>query len=434
MPKFAALLLLLPSLAGAQQVRLAGDWSVAVTPPDGTSVTISIPSAELLTVQHERYESLPDFAPKAAPWSKGVRLRGVVAEVCTVQGALDPDSVVVRAGPSPNARLFAKGSDYEADLAAGTLGRLPGGAMAPGPPVFITYRYAQQRIDSIVRSVDGKIALKPGTPHTVVPEMPALAPGETRLANIYIQGRMERLTGDSLFPILEERFPEPPAPNTSLLPKTLAKLRSGALLKILAWGDSVTTYNRYQSMFVEGLRRRFPRANIELVTEAWGGRNTASYLKEPPGSPHNYQEKVLAARPDLIVSEFVNDAALNEAQVEERYGKLLKDFEAIGAEWIILSPHYVRPDWMALTRQRDIDSDPRPYVKGIRNFAQTHKVALADAAARYGRLWRQGIPYMTLMENNINHPNLLGHSIFSDSLLALFPVAGSAAVIANPGR
>jgi hypothetical protein len=35
-------------------------------------------------------------------------------------------------------------------------------------------------------------------------------------------------------------------------------------------------------------------------------------------------------------------------------------------------------------------------------------------------LWRQGIPYLTLMENNINHPNMLGHTIFADSLIALF--------------
>jgi len=50
-----------------------------------------------------------------------------------------------------------------------------------------------------------------------------------------------------------------------------------------------------------------------------------------------------------------------------------------------------------------------------------HHIALADAARRYGRLWRQGIPYLTLMENGINHPNLAGHQILADSLLALFP-------------
>ena len=102
-------------------------------------------------------------------------------------------------------------------------------------------------------------------------------------------------------------------------------------------------------------------------------------LAEPSGSPHNYGETVLSLKPDLIISEFVNDAGLKPPQVEERYGQLLADFKRIGAEWIILTPHYVRPDWMALTRERDIDEDPRPYVAGLRQFAATHDVALADA-------------------------------------------------------
>jgi len=276
-----------------------------------------------------------------------------------------------------------------------------------------------------VLAAGGKIALRPGTPHTVMPEPPALATGETRLVNVYLHARLTALSEDNLFPILETAYPEPPRSSPSLaeqrLPKTMEKLRSGRPLRILAWGDSVTTFERWQTMFVNRLKQRFPKANIELVTEAWGGRNTGSYLKEPPGSVHNYQEKVLAVRPDLIVSEFVNDAGLNEQQVEERYGKLLADFQGIGAEWIILTPHYIRPDWMKLTRQRDIDDDPRPYVKGVRLFAEKRGIALADGSLRYGRLWRQGIPYLTLMDNNINHPNLFGHSLFADCLIALFP-------------
>jgi hypothetical protein len=121
---------------------------------------------------------------------------------------------------------------------------------------------------------------------------------------------------------------------------------------------------------VIGARRgSVPKADIELVTDAWGGRNTGSYLNEPLGSAHNYREKVLGAKPDLVVSEFVNDASLNPQQVEERYGKLLAAFQGIGAEWIILTPHYVRPDWMGLSREREIDDDPRPYVAGLREFA-----------------------------------------------------------------
>jgi hypothetical protein len=163
------------------------------------------------------------------------------------------------------------------------------------------------------------------------------------------------------------------------------------------------------------------QARIELVTEAWGGRNTGSYLAEPPGSEHNYREKVLDRRPHLVISEFVNNHNLSPEQVEERYGRLLGDFRGIDAEWIILTPHYVMPSWMGLESQREIDDDPRPYVKGVREFGRRHGVAVADASLRYGRLWRRGIPYQTPMENDINHPNVFGHTLFADSLLALFP-------------
>jgi len=398
------------------QARVTDNWTVEVA-----MTRIAIPPLAMVTVSEERYAPLSDFDAKAAPWRKGARLKGVEAEECTVQGALDPASVVVRL--APGAAALRRGVDYEVDLAAGTVGRLPGGAIATAHAVLISYRYTQQRLDSIVRTASGKIELRRGVPHTVTPAQPDIAASETRLANVLVSAREEKLREENVFPILEASFPASSreAIAAERLPKTLAKLQSGEPVKIMAWGDSVSTYRRYQTMFTEGLRQRFPNARIELVTEAWGGRSTASYLKEPPGSEHNYQEKVLAQKPDLIISEFVNDASLNEEAVEARYSQLLADFNRIGAEWIILSPHYVRPDWMGLTRQREIDEDPRPYVKGLRRFAARHRVALADASQRYGRLWRQGIPYLTLMENNINHPNLFGHRIFADSLLALFP-------------
>jgi lysophospholipase L1-like esterase len=209
----------------------------------------------------------------------------------------------------------------------------------------------------------------------------------------------------------------------------MGKLRSSSSVRILAWGDSVTdgvylpepAKQRWQEQFAARLRERFPTASIELLTEAWGGRNTSSFLKQAPGQPHNFPEKVLDANPDLIISEFVNDSNLNAQSVEERYGKLLADFRAIGAEWIILTPHYVRPDWMGLNREREIDDDPRPYVAGLREFAARHQIALADASKRYGRLWRQGIPYSVLMMNSINHPDPRGQKIFADALMELFP-------------
>jgi lysophospholipase L1-like esterase len=417
------------------EFKLVGDWKVQVMvgEPKARKATLRVVPPPLVTVKSEKHTALPVFNPAAGGWAKGAQLLGVQAQETTTPNLLDPDSFFLRAGPEADATLFQCGKDYEIDLAWGTFGRLTNGTIKPDQPVFASYRHALSRLDAIVLTRAGKIALREGEARAAAPLPPKIGEGEHHLGNIWLPGRMTKLEPDNLFPILETSYPEPPKPSPSvaeqLLPQTMKKLQSGEPLRLLAWGDSVTVgmyvpdweHNRWQEQLVARLRERFPKANIELVTEAWGGRNTTSYLGEPPGSPHNYREKVLDAKPDLIVSEFVNDAGFNPQQVEERYGMLLADFQGIRAEWIILTPHYVRPDWMGLTRERDIDSDPRPYVTGLRQFATKHSVALADASRRYGRLWRQGIPYNTLMLNSINHPDARGMKMFADALMELFP-------------
>jgi lysophospholipase L1-like esterase len=253
------------------------------------------------------------------------------------------------------------------------------------------------------------------------------------LANIWVKACIEQLEPQLLFPISETAYPEPEKREgetiaETLLPNTMAKLRNGEALRVLAWGDSVTEAvyiadqsQRWQERFVSQLQSRFPDAEIELVTEGWGGRTTTAYLAEPPGSERNYQEKVLDRQPDLIVMEFVNDAGIPLDALEKVYAGLLNDFRTRNIEWVILTPHYVRPDWMGLDRERDIDDDPRHYVSFVRRFARENHIAVADAAARYGRLWRQGIPYSTLMSNNINHPKPEAMQIFADALMAIFP-------------
>jgi lysophospholipase L1-like esterase len=414
------------------EVKITGDWEVTVTVA-GKSTRLQVPPPAMVEVSAEKYDALPLFNPNTGGWLKGVQLRGVKAQETTTPFLLDPASVSVRSGEGEHVPAYRKDEDYALDPDWGTVGRLATGKIKGDTPVFISYGYAPLRLDSVVVGSGGRVSLRVGAPRSAAPVPPPLFAAERRLANIWLPGRTANLTTDNLFVITEDSYPEPPKPTPSpaekLTPKALAKLRSGEPLRILAWGDSVTvgTYvpdpsrERWQNQFVARLRKRFPKANIELVTEAWGGRNTGSYLAEPPGSPHNYAEKVLGAKPDLVVSEFVNDAGLNPQQVAERYGKLLADLKKVGAEWIILTPHYVRPDWMGLTRERDIDEDPRPYVKGLRQFASANNVALADAAKRYGRLWRQGIPHSTLMLNSINHPDARGMAIFADALMELFP-------------
>ena len=87
-----------------------------------------------------------------------------------------------------------------------------------------------------------------------------------------------------LFPVSELSYPESPIPVSATIKRLIERLEAGRPLRILAWGDSVTDGSyladkdkeRWQEQFVARLRTRFPKARIELVTQAWGGRNTGN--------------------------------------------------------------------------------------------------------------------------------------------------------------
>lgn len=418
--------------ADPAEVELTGDWTLKVV-YRGQAAEFRIAPPDYVDHQNEVYESLPLFNSDGPSWRKALPLLGIRAAECSVFDALVPGSLQVRL-LSGDEKTLTPGVDYGFDEASGNIGRLEGGAIGEKTPVCASYRSVEMRIDSVILKTDGTLTLVGGVPNQVNPTPPEILHGEKRLVNVWISGRIDRLSDDHIFPILsddpissnDDSAPRPDPIARKLCPKTYEKLEKGGTVHILAWGDSVTACgylpdsDRWQQQFVDRLAKRFPKADIVLQTEAWGGRATANYMAEPAGSQKNYQEKVLDMKPDLILSEFVNDAYLDAAGVEKQYGQIRDDFKKIGAEWIIIAPHYVRPDWMGLTRQKNIDDDPRPYVKAIRKFAAENGIALADASALYGRLWRKGIPYNTLMVNNINHPNRLGMTLFADALMTLF--------------
>jgi len=413
------------TVAGQDVTVAAGQWTAADQTVTLPAATIAVPAVPTVTVQGATIGKLPNFDAKAAGWKRGAALPALRAMECTVRFALVPESVAVT---TADGAALVMGQDVQVDGEWGCLGRLPDGELPAGAAVRVDYTYHEGRLDSLVLA-GGKVELRMGKPHVNLARPPALVDGEVVLAHVW---QPVGSTGPSVLPILERAYPEPPRPEVSvaerLTPSAVAKLRSGELLKILAWGDSVThggylpsPDDRWQMQLAAALKERFPMANIEVIHLGWGGRNTGSFLAEPPGSEFNYKEKVVASGADLIISEFVNDAGLKPEQVEERYSAFLKDFQGVNAEWIILTPHYVRPDWMGLPGETNIDDDPRPYVAGLRAFAPTHNVALADASLRWGRLWRQGIPYTTLLLNAINHPDRDGQKLFADAVMELMP-------------
>jgi len=442
-------LILVSAQAGAEvnannlpPIAITGPWSVRVGP--GTvrtmrtaiavrkPVDLTVEPATQVQIRDEVHDHLPVYNPAAAPWTRGARLKGVITSETTAPDILYPESVVVKP-EAGSAVPFVRGRDYELEPQWGTFGTIPGG-VPEGTKVYVDYTIGLHRIDTIAVDRSGAVRLFPGQPHNATPKPPTLPKGWTAMANLWIPARLQALRPDNLFPIVEPTYKAPHRsrpPAETLLPKTWRKLQDGEAVHVLAWGDSVTAGGeassvemRWQNQFVALLQKRFPRARIRLSTAGWGGRNSDSFLNEPPESEYNFERAVIQPRPDLVVMEFVNDAWMTPEVVEQKYSYLLQRFREAGIEWAILTPHMVWPKWMGVETAK-LDEDPRPYVAGLRAFAQKHGVALADASRRYCHLTKEGIPFITLMVNSLNHPDDRGHRLFALSLMELFTTSAT---------
>lgn len=429
------------SQAQVLTAKLVGPWRIEIAADsietDGTKIAVKertvleIPRVDIVQVRDEMHPRLPVFKQRGGGWARGPKLRKLRTQECTARGTLIPDTVCVKPPKGGKSRPFVCGKDYGLEREWGTFGRLEGGAIGAKQKVFVDYDYGPYRLDSVAVDERGKARLVMGKPGVGVILPPDLEPGEHRIMNVWVTGNTEKLTGENLYPIhfgLTQSKPPKPTVAESLLPKTLAKLRTGQPLTLVAWGDSVTHGGGvrgvkelwYQYRFVALLDERFPKANITLKTAAWPGGNSRGYMGAAPGGKYDFKRDVLDPKPDLVTIEFVNDAYLNEEATQKHYDKIMAHLNGIPAEVVLITPHFVRPDWMRLKTMKP-KQDPRPYVKGLKRFAIERKIALADASARWCQLWKQGIPYITLEANSINHPDARGHEIFAQALMELFP-------------
>lgn len=379
--------------------------------------------APIVPVVGESTRLSPD-APHA--WARGTRLRQLQTlgpgHGTPAHGAVVAESVVVR----HNGRVLTKGQDYLLDPAWGSIGIGPKPSVTTDDTVTVDYSYSLRRIDSKIQTTDGRTTTRPGEPHLTAPVQPPLDPGEVRLSNLFVDYHGDG-TNAEVFPVDESAERAPTRTTPGRIPKTLAKIRSGKPVKIVCWGDSVTAGGdasspsaRYQAVLEKRLRAKFPDANIDVETVAGGGSHSRQWLWPDrfAGRPGCDFERIAAARPDLVTIEFVNDASLSPQQVDEVYGEILTRLEALKSEVILITPHFTMPTMMGFRSLREPEC--RPYVLALRDFADRRGLALADASARWEHLHREGIPYVTLLLNGINHPDDRGHVLFADELIRCF--------------
>ena len=359
-------------------------------------------------------------------WARGTKLRQIQTlgpgRGTPAQGAVDIKSIVVR----HDGRVLEVGKDYVVHPVSGSLGIGPDPSVTANAPILIDYTYWLRRLDSKVKTVDGGIEIRAGKPALSVPRPPALKAGDVRLANFFVDYGCDGTNAD-VYPVQESADDAKTGTTAGRIPQTIAKIAAGEPVKIVCWGDSVTVGGdasspeyRYSDVFARRLKAKYPDKPIEVETIAVGGSHSRQWLwpEKFPGREGCDWQRVVDAKPDLVTLEFVNDAGLSGAELSRVYDEIRGRVQALGAELILITPHFTKPEMMGFKTLRE--PEKRPYVLSLREYAQQHKLALADASSRWGHLWQEGLPYVTLLRNGINHPDDRGHAMFADELMGCF--------------
>ena len=417
-------------------VQVSGDWAVKVpaqsvrvganTVQIANAINFRIDPPTVVAVNNEKHAALPEFSPTGI-WTCGDMCYQVISYGISVPGIVKAGSVQVKAGPYGKA--FEPEKDYKLDPLWGSVGRLSGGAIGPDTPVWFDYTYGMSRIDTIAINEQGVARLIKGKDSIFCAQVPSVPKNEKRLANIWVPGYVTKLNPDLIYQIRENGPYHDKSDAQAihkLIPKTWHKLVTGQPVRILAWGDSVTDgayipneSQKWQGQFYARLKKEFPSAKIELITEAWGGRTTVAYLAEPAGSPKNFKEHVLDADPDLVISEFVNDVGLSVEDKLKSHNTIRDAFRQKGIEWIILTPHYDTWQYLGNFAAR-VEKDTRPHSDWLRSYAKQNNIALVDASVRWDHLAARGIPYTIYLTNCINHPDPEGLGLYADALMDAF--------------
>ena len=392
------------------------------------SQTLSISPATIQRAENEALKLSPN-EPKS--WHGGTRLAALSVLDVNAAGSLDAATLTIRKDKEGPALTLGK--DYLVSAEFGMVGLAPGSPVKPDETVYASYAYGLQRLDTIVQNAKGKLEVVTGTPHLSVPQPPVLAPGMKRLVNVHVRARISQIEQKDLFPVLETAAKAKTDSKAGRIPKTLAKIRHGKPVTIVCWGDSVTAGGnaskpemRYVDQFARMLKAKYPKAAIDVQNISVGGSCSAQWLRLPPFEDTAKKpeakdidfERVLKAKPDLVTIEFVNDCGLGREHWENCYKTILERLRPLGTEVILITPHFTMLPMMGTDDIRT--AERRPYVAFLHEFAEREKLGLADAASRWGHLWKEGIPYLTELHNTINHPDDRGHALFAEELMKCF--------------
>ena len=197
--------------------------------------------------------------------------------------------------------------------------------------------------------------------------------------------------------------------------KSIDKLKTGTPLKIIVFGDSISTgaeateprYTFFER-FKAQLKKQFPKAKITLENGSTGGDTTVQGLER-------LKDKVLTRKPDLVLVGFgMNDHNINSV-APDKFQKNLKSIveqikKQTGADVLLYSTFPPNENWNATSHNM------KKYAEITKQIAKETKSAYADVYSVWKKvLKRKDQP--SLLNNNINHPNNFGHWMYSQAFI-----------------
>lgn len=205
-----------------------------------------------------------------------------------------------------------------------------------------------------------------------------------------------------------------------LLPRTIAKIKSGSALSIGVSGDSISTgldssstgkVAPYQDGYVElvGQKlRRVTSGEIKLTNRAVAGWSVANGVKD--------LDKLLESKPDLVIVAYgMNDVGRRDpAWYGQQVDLILEGLAKFdpNIEVILVSTMVGNSEWVHTPREMF-----EPYRDELKKRVRKG-VALADVTSIWLALLKHKHD-LDLTGNGLNHPNDFGHRLYAQAILSL---------------
>lgn len=195
--------------------------------------------------------------------------------------------------------------------------------------------------------------------------------------------------------------------------------------RLVVFGDSISTgaeasclEKTYFGLFAQALRDRFG-ADVELINGSVGGDTSSDGIK-------HFEKDALLNKPDVCIIGFgMNDQNrsgengahfVEPPEYESNIRSMILSLKNAGSAVILVSPCRPNPRW------RWTSGDTGLYAEVLRKLAHEYSLPFADVTALWDYNLSCGKTYESLLNNDINHPNDFGHSIYADALNAIIQV------------